>query len=59
MLGFTVVLEAPGMEILRVGEEFEIRANVTMLCGCPTQPGGTWDADEMTVVAHCSATEPN
>ena len=51
LLGFTVVLEAPGKEMLRASEEFEIRANVTMLCGCPTQPGGMWDADEMTVVA--------
>ncbi len=51
LLGFTVVLEAPGKEMLRAGEEFELRANVTMLCGCPTEPGGMWDADEMTVVA--------
>ncbi len=51
LLGFTVVFEAPGRDVLRAGEEFEIRANVTMLCGCPTQPGGMWDADEMTVVA--------
>ena len=51
LLGFTVALQTPGGEMLRVGEEFEIRANVTMLCGCPTEPGGLWDADEMTVVA--------
>ena len=51
LLGFTVVFEAPSEERLRVGEEFEIRANVTMLCGCPTEPGGMWDADQMTVVA--------
>ncbi len=50
--GFTVVFETPAKDVhVRAGEEFEIRANVTMLCGCPTQPGGLWDADQITVMA--------
>lgn len=52
LLGFTVVLESPADgEALVAGEEFEIRATVTMLCGCPTSPGGLWDADDIDVVA--------
>jgi len=26
-------------------------ANVIMMCGCPTSPGGTWDSDEIDVMA--------
>lgn len=28
-----------------------IRAKVTMTCGCPTEPGGLWNADDITVTA--------
>lgn len=28
-----------------------IVANVIMICGCPTSPGGTWDSDEIEVMA--------
>lgn len=28
-----------------------VRAKVTMLCGCPTEPGGRWDAEQMRIVA--------
>jgi hypothetical protein len=43
--GFTVeVVESP-TEVAR-GETIDVLAKVTMLCGCPTQPGGMWDADE-------------
>jgi len=52
LLGFTVVLDAPADgSTITAGHEFEITANVTMLCGCPTQPGGLWDADHISVVA--------
>lgn len=30
---------------------FRVRARVTMLCGCPIEPGGLWDADRVRVVA--------
>lgn len=32
-------------------ETMQIVANVIMVCGCPTSPGGTWDADEIEVTA--------
>ena len=48
--GFTVVVESPGMEAV-VGRTVEVRAKVTMLCGCPTEPGGLWDADRFDVLA--------
>lgn len=52
LLGFTVVVESPteGASV-NAGEEFEVRANVTMLCGCPTEPGGLWNADDIEIVA--------
>jgi hypothetical protein len=33
------------------GETAEIRARVRMMCGCPTEPGGLWDSDEITIQA--------
>lgn len=43
--GFTVeVVEAPSEAT--AGGPVAVRARITMLCGCPTQPGGMWDADE-------------
>lgn len=42
--GFTVeIVEAPAS--IRAGDRAELRARITMLCGCPTEPGGLWDAD--------------
>jgi hypothetical protein len=41
--GFTVeVMAAPGR--VRPGDVLPVRARVTMLCGCPTEPGGRWDS---------------
>ena len=52
LLGFTVVVESPSDDgSVEAGREFEIRANVTMLCGCPTEPGGLWNADNIETVA--------
>jgi len=50
--GFTVELlgPAPGAEV-DVGEPFDIRARVTMLCGCPTEPGGLWDSSAYRITA--------
>ncbi|MEM9495425.1 MAG: hypothetical protein AAGA09_05440 [Pseudomonadota bacterium] len=28
-----------------------VSANVVMICGCPTSPGGIWDADEIEITA--------
>lgn len=33
------------------GQALAIRAKVTMTCGCPTEPGGLWNADDITVTA--------
>jgi len=46
--GFTVVIESPAAE---AGRTVDVRAKVTMLCGCPTEPGGLWDSDRFAVVA--------
>lgn len=29
----------------------EVRARVTMLCGCPTEPGGLWDSEQIEILA--------
>ena len=52
--GFTVEILEPGEEPFEVeaGGEQTVRARVTLLCGCPTEPGGMWDADRMDIVAH-------
>lgn len=31
--------------------EVPLRANVALMCGCPIQPGGLWDADKLKVRA--------
>jgi hypothetical protein len=50
--GFTVELIGPveGAEI-EAGKPFDIRARVTMLCGCPTEPGGLWDSSAYRITA--------
>lgn len=45
--GYIVELaEAP--EAVAAGEEFEVLARVRMLCSCPTEPGGLWEAGDVT-----------
>lgn len=52
LYGFTVELQEPGTPgSVPPGGELEVRARVTMLCGCPTEPGGLWDADRIRVTA--------
>jgi hypothetical protein len=56
------VLELPGLVVdvlappahIRVSREagdVDVRANVVMMCGCPIEPGGMWDADKLEVKA--------
>lgn len=47
LLGFVVGLLSPedGAD-LPAGEPVEVRGKITMLCGCPTEPGGLWDAND-------------
>lgn len=50
--GFVVdVLDPPAHRVRRAGEPVVLRANVTMMCGCPIEPGGLWDADRFEVRA--------
>jgi hypothetical protein len=60
MPGFIVDLEAAPARVL-VGDgpaAAPLRARVVMMCGCPTEPGGRWDADgyEIRAVLHRGAT---
>jgi len=53
MPGFVVdVLAPPAHRKLTVAETpIELRANVTMMCGCPIEPDGLWDANQFEVAA--------
>lgn len=50
--GFTVELLEPGPGgTFPAGGAIPVEARVTMLCGCPTEPGGLWDADRIEIAA--------
>ena len=51
--GFVVdVLSPPAHQKLRgVPQEIALSANVTLMCGCPVEPGGLWDAGRYEVTA--------
>jgi hypothetical protein len=50
--GFAVEVQEPAeTATLRSGQALDVKAHVTMLCGCGIQPGGLWDADRIRVVA--------
>jgi hypothetical protein len=50
--GFIVKTLAPQMDTkAKIGSPFEVRATVTMACGCPIEPGGLWDANKIHVIA--------
>ncbi len=49
--GFIVeVLDPSGGEVTP-GTSLSVRARVRMMCGCPTEPGGLWDANRYTIRA--------
>lgn len=54
--GFAVdVLAPPAHQLLRgLPQQVAVRANVVMMCGCPIEPGGLWDADRFEVRAQVS-----
>lgn len=61
--GDGVVLEMPGfaIDILQPqahernsNDTITITANVVMMCGCPIEPGGLWDSNEMEFMATIS-----
>lgn len=50
--GFIVTSLAPLPDAkVKAGSPFEVRAAVTMACGCPTEPDGLWDANKIRVIA--------
>jgi hypothetical protein len=51
--GFVVdVLDPPAhIKLTGTPQRVTLRANVTMMCGCPIKPGGLWDADAYEVEA--------
>lgn len=52
MYGFTVEVIEPSTDLTKAGgQEILVRARVTMLCGCPTEPGGLWDSTDYTIEA--------
>lgn len=52
LYGFTVELLEPSGDLHDApGTEIAVRARVTMLCGCPTEPGGLWDSSTYTIEA--------
>lgn len=53
MPGFVVdVLAPPAHKMLKgVPQTIGLEANVTLMCGCPIEPGGLWDANRYEVSA--------
>jgi hypothetical protein len=49
--GFVVDVLGPPAHVVTSPGTMEVRANVTMMCGCPIEPGGLWDADGYEVAA--------
>ncbi len=49
--GFIVEVLSPTEADASPGEDISVRARVRMMCGCPTEPGGMWDADRYTIRA--------
>jgi hypothetical protein len=51
--GFSVdILYPPSRQRVPAGQkQIELRANVMMMCGCPIEPGGFWDANAFEVAA--------
>lgn len=50
--GLTVDVVSPRSEQAeRTAQDIHVEARVTLLCGCPTEPGGLWDSNSLTVEA--------
>lgn len=49
--GFAVDVVAPQAHEVTEEDEITIRANIVMMCGCPTSPGGLWDSSEYEIKA--------
>ncbi len=53
MPGFVVdILDPAAASSVKLPDvEVKLRANVVMMCGCPTSPGGLWDASRFQITA--------
>ncbi len=53
MPGFFVDIREPAMHVMLKGapQTIPLKANVRMMCGCPIEPGGLWDANQFEVTA--------
>jgi hypothetical protein len=50
--GFAVDVLAPPAHVKLSGaDKVDLKANVVMMCGCPIEPGGLWDANKLEVQA--------
>ena len=51
--GFFVDIREPAMHTMLNGapQTIPLKANVRMMCGCPIEPGGLWDANQFEVAA--------
>ena len=50
--GFIVDIQSPrGFRVPASSDSIHVRATVSMLCGCPTEPGGMWDANQIDIEA--------
>ncbi|ODR94742.1 hypothetical protein AUC70_07135 [Methyloceanibacter stevinii] len=51
--GYVVDVLDPPTHVKLAGttDKVDLRANVSLMCGCPITPGGLWDADELEVKA--------
>jgi len=69
VIGDGWTLELPGLvvdaiepaahqQIARDVTRIRISANISMMCGCPIQPGGPWDASRFEVRADIAGAEP-
>jgi hypothetical protein len=45
------IVDVPAALTADAGQPLTVRAKVTMTCGCPTEPGGLWNADHILVTA--------
>jgi hypothetical protein len=48
--GFAIDILQPQVHERNSSDSITITANAVMMCGCPIEPGGLWDSDEMEFV---------
>ena len=54
LLGFAITLTEPlpvNVELYGKSATIQVKAKITMQCGCPITPGGMWDANKLQIAA--------